>query len=501
MKYLFIDDHIIEKVDNLARTLHQPEKFGAVLRPEFRWENCGVYTVTAPMWDPSEEVYKLVYGSMAEPPDLTTADLLMTNVSAPNREQGFYCYATTKDGVNWEKPFLELHEYEGTSYDGKPFGKQNNIIPNGVSPIRDPNDPDPNRRYKAQHHADGTRLHRKKFAVSPDCFTWEWLDVPPIPEGGTSSFTYDEDNGLFIIMVKRGGPYGRSVCVSTSEDFEAWTEAEMVFHADEQDQENGKQRLAKFFDDSGYSRPTVNRPQEYKTDVYQLPVFPYEGMYIGMPVMFHQSGKLPPLYENVDGRKSIELVCSRDLRNWERVADRKPFIEQSPIGDGSAYDTAQLGTSNRPIVRDDELWFYYGGHRHRGMTQAAAWAREYLDGSAICLAKLRLDGFCSLVGGIEPGSVLTTPIEVDGSELHINAEARRGSIRGELLDAADGRPVPGYSMDESLPVVVDEVDEPMRWKDKKDVSELVGKTVRIRFSLLTAELYAFWFSGLREKRP
>ena len=494
MKYLFIDDHHIEDVDNLARTLHQPEKQGAVLQPDRRWENIGVNIVTAPMWDPSEEVFKLVYGALAEPSDLTTADLLMTTVSTPHRGQKFYCYATSEDGVHWEKPPLELHDYEGTNYNGTPFGNQNNIIPNGVSPVRDPNDPDPSRRYKAQHHADGTRLHKKKFAVSPDCFTWEWLDVPPIPEGGTSSMTYDEENGLFIIMVKRRGPFGRAVCVSTSKDFENWTEAEMVFHADELDQENGKERIARFFDDSGYLRPTVNRPREYKTDVYQLPVFPYEGLYIGMPVMFHQSGGRPPMYENVDGRRCLELVCSRDLHNWERVANRAPFIEQSPIGDGSAYDTAQLGPSNRPIVRDNELWFYYGGYRNRGVSQKAAWNREYLDGSAICLAKLRLDGFCSLKGGVEPGTVLSVPLEVQGSELHINVDAWRGSVRAELFDAGDGRPLPGYSLEECLPVAVDEVDEPLQWKDKKSISDLAGKTIRVRFSLLNAELYAFWFA-------
>ena len=41
MKHLFIDDHELETIDNLARKLHQPQKFerNAVLRPEYRWEN------------------------------------------------------------------------------------------------------------------------------------------------------------------------------------------------------------------------------------------------------------------------------------------------------------------------------------------------------------------------------------------------------------------------------------------------------------------------------
>ena len=494
MKQLFIDDHIVERTDNLVRKLHQPDKCGVVLRPEYRWENIGTTITTAPMWDPVERIYRLVYQSSAEPVDITISDLMMSTVSAPKRQQSFFCYAVSANGVNWEKPFLGLHDYECNSYDGKPIAGNNNIIPGGIAPIQDLNDPDPNRRYKAQHHADGTRSKKKKFAVSPDCFNWEWLDVPPIPEVGTSAFTYDEGKGLFILTVKRRGPYGRSVYLTTSEDFKEWTEPQLIFNADELDQENGKERIAKFFQDPAYSSPPVNRPEEYKTDVYELPVFPYEGMYIGMPTMFHQSGKRPPMYENVTGRKTIELTSSRDLRNWNRVGSRHPFIEQSPLGDGSAYDTGQLRAANQPVIRNNELWFYYGGYRHRGFFQGSAWNREYLDGSAICLAKLRLDGFVSLKGGIESGSVLTKPIVIEGDQLHINVNSWRGQVTAEILDATNGSPIAGFENNASTTASIDSIDETMRWKDKSDISELLGRTVRLRFSLLNAEIFAFWFT-------
>ena len=55
MKYLFIDDHDIEAMDNLARKLHQPEKFAGNLHsgaspqsgtssrsPSFRADWCAV---------------------------------------------------------------------------------------------------------------------------------------------------------------------------------------------------------------------------------------------------------------------------------------------------------------------------------------------------------------------------------------------------------------------------------------------------------------------------
>ncbi|MCK5119720.1 MAG: hypothetical protein KAQ78_09055, partial [Candidatus Latescibacteria bacterium] len=63
MKQLFIDDHIVEKMDNLARKLHQPEKFegNAVVRPEYRWENIALQVRSAPIWVPEEGLFKLIY--------------------------------------------------------------------------------------------------------------------------------------------------------------------------------------------------------------------------------------------------------------------------------------------------------------------------------------------------------------------------------------------------------------------------------------------------------
>jgi hypothetical protein len=121
--------------------------------------------------------------------------------------------------------------------------------------------------------------------------------------------------------------------------------------------------------------------------------------------------------------------------------------------------------------------------------------KAYLDGSAVCMARLRMDGFVSLHGGREWGSVLTKPIVVEGKDLHINVDSWRGRVQAEILDASDGQPVVGFSRGESVPAVIDSIDETMRWQDRSDLGNLLGKTVRIRFYLLGAELYAFWFAG------
>jgi len=494
VKHLFIDDHVVEEIDNLVRKLHQPLKFerNAVVRPEHRWENAAIQIRTTPAWVPEERVFKMLYFASAGPVD--------SDIGGPSGTGSFICYATSEDGVNWEKPFLGLHDYEAFSWRGKPIGKENNIVPAGMmlAPIYDAGDPDPERRYKGMGWREGVRGLTP--SVSADCLHWKYLDVPQVPSSDEAHFTHDEENRLYIATVKHGtpeegSPYGRCFSLSTSEDFENWSRIKLVFHADQLDQENGVERLMKFFEDPDYLTPVHNRPEEYRTDVYNFPVFRYEGMYLGLPVMHHWSGKHPPLYENVDSRKSVELASSRNLLDWERVANRAPFMELSPVGDGSAYDTGQLVITNGPVVRNNELWFYYSAMRYRGMSEADRAAGKGFDGAAVCMAKLRMDGFVALKGGIRWGSVLTRPIVVEREGLRINVDSWRGRVKAEILDASDGQPLPGFTNDESIPAMVDSIDEAVRWKEKRDLSELLGRTVRIRFSLLNAELYAFWFAG------
>ncbi len=446
---------------------------------------------TTPAWVPEESIFKTLYYAMAASGD-KTVNLDVTG--APIGGRSFSCYATSEDGVNWEKPMLGLYDYDAPTWTGKPIGKENNIVPTGVplGPIYDPYDPNPQRRYKG--------MGMGPPAVSPDCLHWEFLDVPPIPSQDEAHLAYDEEKGLFIATLKHkaldgSSPYGRGFCLSTSEDFENWSEIELIFHADQVDQENGEERMKKFVEDPDFLTPLHNRPEEWRTDVYNFPVFRYEGLYLGMPVMHHWSGKHPPMYENVDSRKSVELASSRDLRQWERVGNRAPFFELSPVGDRSAYDTGALSVANGPVRRNNELWFYYMGARYRHQSLADLMARKNLDTHAIALAKLRVDGFVSLKGGIEWGWVLTKPLVVEGDQLHVNVDSWRGRVTAAILDAENGQPLAGYSGEESIAIVADEIDETFRWKQKSDVRELRGKTVRIRFSLFRAEIYAFWFAN------
>ena len=209
--------------------------------------------------------------------------------------------------------------------------------------------------------------------------------------------------------------------------------------------------------------------------------------------MHHWAGKHPPLYENVDSRKSVELASSRNLLDWERVAGRAPFMELSPVSDGETYDTGQILITNRPVERNNELWFYYLGFRYRSLSVEDALNRRYLDASALCLARLRMDGFVSLKGGIEWGSVRTRPLQVSGETLHVNTDSWRGRVLTEVIDAGNGQPIVGYTKDDCIPAIIDSIDECVQWRGGRSLKELVGQTVCLRFHLWQAELYSYWF--------
>ncbi|MBM4077004.1 MAG: hypothetical protein FJ267_15345, partial [Planctomycetes bacterium] len=169
-RQLFLDDHTIEKIENLKRTLHQPDKRGAVIRSSK--PNQTIQTRTAPVWDPVARNYKLW--------------VLSTDQSL----------RVSTDGLHW-------------TAGPEPSRRIDHVVIDLL-------DPDPNRRFKSA-------LLNEGFAVSPDGIAWAKLDLPAIPSSDEGNFSYDAERGLFIHTVKRGTRYGRSVALATSSDFQKWT--------------------------------------------------------------------------------------------------------------------------------------------------------------------------------------------------------------------------------------------------------------------------------------
>ena len=467
-RQLFLDDHVVKETVNLDRVMHSPVKRGTVIRPDAGEH--ALQTRCVPFWDSNDKVFKYWVGG----------------------------YRESHDGLNWHKV---PHE-------------QNMEVARCV--FYDPVDPDPTRRFKA--------WQPDAFHVSGDGSTWHELEVKPIPAGDDYNFSLDQQNRLYIATVKHSATYGRSIWLSTSNDFEEWTEPEFIFEADELDQELARQRIAEWFEDPIRPHPYINVPQHYGVDIYNMGAFRYEGLYIGLPSFFHHTGTVRPdwpgyaemelapaaqeyiaEYGDYSGFHHVQLACSRDLRNWQRLGNRQPFIDCSPI-DSGAHDLSSVRPASNVLICGDELWFYYTGGKYYEIIRLGE-----ADCYAICLAVLRRDGFVSLDAGEETGSVMTRAIEVPSGARHlfVNADLANGELRAVVLEA-NGRPLDGFTEPQVLLVpgkttetyylphysniiTGDQTKAELVWDGHEDLSVLAGREISLRLALSNGSLYSLWF--------
>ena len=456
-RQLFLDDYAVEKMIGIKRSLHPPKKCGPVIRPDRSRGEASIQSRSCPQWNSEKGIWEWWYGG--------------TNSY----------YATSKDGENWESsPVKERHRHV----------------------IRDEVDEDPHRRYKAL--GGNGRSDALYLWVSPDGFNWTMLDVPPVPSQDESQFTYDPFTGQFIAMVKHGTKWGRSVFLATSKDFVHFTEPKLIFHSDEIDWENRRRRVREVIENPAYITPPIVDDEDYIAEVYNMAVMPYEGVYIGFPVIFNPFGAHPPPQMNFSRINQVELTVSRDLYHWERMADRALFLGIEPW-DGVNYGTSQLLLAGQPVVRDKgEIWVYYnalrmpGGieeykthNRNKELFRLDVDPELFNDSGALSLAKLRPDGFVSLDAD-EAGTITTKPFIMKGEDLYVNAEARWGELYAEILDAETMEVFPGFWVpaEQPAPLTGDHVRAKINWKYPHDL--VFEKPVRIRFYMHQARLYSFW---------
>ena len=185
-------------------------------------------------------------------------------------------------------------------------------------------------------------------------------------------------------------------------------------------------------EDPRYLSPPIVDEENYIAETYNLAVLPYEGVYVGFVLVFNPAGAIPPPQMNFTGLNQTELAVSRDLLRWRRLCGRELFLSVEPW-DGQAFATQQILVCGSPIVRDDAIWVYYNACRFRGHKEL--FPEEYHPYfkavSAMCLAKLRRDGFVSL-DAAEEGNLLPRPLCLGDGSLHGNVSASQGELRAVL---------------------------------------------------------------------
>ena len=93
----------------------------------------------------------------------------------------------------------------------------------------------------------------------------------------------------------------------------------------------------------------------------------------------------------------------------------------------------------------------------------------------------------------EQGSLFLTSDSWGEVMLLLNASTSAlGEIRCEIRDEQNN-PIPGYTLEEAIPVFGDELDLAMTWRNGAELKPLLGRKVILHFVLKDADIYSLQF--------
>jgi len=446
-RQLFVDDFLIAET-TLKRTFHLAEYFpdNPILKPDKPWEvgdgdppPCAMVFSDGVWYDPQDHRFKMWY-------------------------MGGYvrstCYATSKDGIHWEKPALDVKEGTNIVVPGR---RDSNTV------WLDLGEKDPKRRFKMFRSTLGGKTTEGKTTwslsihFSPDGIHWS---EPPLfsgPCGDRTTVFWNPFRKVWVFSLRQGGPrrrrYWETRDLVTGRGWTAAGEPPLWIGSDRLDP----------------PRPDMKITPE----LYNLDCVAYESLILGLFTIWRGQP------QNREKPNEVCVGFSRDGWSWSRP-DRRAFCPVSERPGDWNYSNVQSAGGCCLIV-GDKLYFYVSGRGGTGKTRR--------DGQmcVTSLALLRRDGFASMDAGEAHSTLTTRPVRFHGKYLFVNLDAVAGELRAEILDER-GQEIAPFSLANCLPVRGDKTLLQVNWKGVEDLSALAGKTVTFRFHLRKGRLYAFWVS-------
>lgn len=456
-KYLFFDRGLLnprqmrnaglqlEKIRKEKTCFFKEDFFGSPPRKwEVRYDN-GYPNV---IYDREEEIYRCYYTLFLSDPDSAGTPLeergKKNYTPGPERITGL-CYACSKDGVHWEKPELGMVEFEGS--------RKNNILysyVHGTGVFLDEEEKNPDRRYKLVTKVD----------YAPGCgymavgFSRDGIHFGELrkwkggqPQADTHNFVFrDPGTGRFVLITRIWRNGQRIAAKCESNDFLTWSEPVEIF-----------------------------RGRGFEDQIYSMPVFVYNGLYLGIPSVYHEGDTAEENYDTVD----LRLAYSVNLANWEEAVAGENFMDRGkgryPDGEfdcGCIYAAA-------PVMEGERLYFYYmGGNGCHTNFRETSFSRGYIEKD--CFVSYRQKDTA------QEAVLATNPFFFYGKKLSFLMRAgTESSVVAEALDREGrlrlkGKPVPqteAGSETESAKWM------DVIWEEKMEASWTPGIcTLRIRFS-------------------
>ncbi|MCA9450351.1 MAG: hypothetical protein KC931_24725, partial [Candidatus Omnitrophica bacterium] len=335
---LFVDQFLVLDSENVAHTLHPARKHpnNPLVKADKPWEGWRLEIYGNVIYDEEEQLFKMWY--LGEERDAFP-------------DYALY-YATSRDGVNWEKPLVGTVETEKYP--------EHNVVGEQIllaSVMKDNDDPNPDHRYKMICWLQND--HGYHTMVSPDGLHWtKYSEEPLCRSGDVITGYYDEQRKKYVAFPKIGysvmGHNRRVFWLITSEDFKTWTEPKLVFTPDQKDDASSLARIEEV-------RPILDVPDDpevMRTEFYGIGAYPAESCTLAFVWVFTINNNAR--YGNQEGPGELQLAVSRDLENWKRPF-RQPCV---PRGDLGEWDCGFFCTQSRALRVGDEVWLYYTGSNY-----------------------------------------------------------------------------------------------------------------------------------------
>lgn len=458
---LFVDSYLIESLDGGARLqLAEPIDAGAVLRFNDSWDGlfAGYGTVIR-----DGDLYRLYYRGH---PDS----------SRDGSDSETFCYAESKDGIHWTKPRLGLFEVNGT--------RENNVVLSGAAPVTHNLcpflDTNPNAKPEERFKAVGGTAPGGLFGyASPDGIHWKRMQEEALFKDTGGVFDsqnvpfWSETEGCYVLYYRKGQKGIRAVARTTSTDFRNWSEP-----------------VPMEYTDTGSAVPSHHLYTNQTHAYFRAP-----HIYIATAARFMPKRQV--ITDEQAQQIGVHPGYFKDTSDAILMSSRGGNVYDRTFLDG--FLTPGVGArnwvsrTNYPVLNvvqtgPAEMSMYV----NQDYGQPTAHLHRYT---------LRLDGFSSLHAPFAGGGMVTKPLTFTGDTLFVNfATSAAGGLRFEL-QTADGQPIPGFTLADSVEVIGNEIERAVSWKGNPSLKEWQGKPVRLKVEMKDADLFALQFRDGEAGRP
>ena len=475
------DMFLADKTENVKLEMHKPIRKNVAFECDESWEgeHCNYGSL---IYD--GEKYRMYYRGLGANGGVWKTE---------NGSHCVWCVAYSDDGKTYYKPNLGKYEFDG-SKDNNIFHMETERFLDNFAVMYDENPDCPaDEKYKAFAQYDDPDVEPingiKYFSIlayykSANGIDFEYVRNIDV-KGSFDSMNYafwDESIGKYRLYYRtfhildeankieyEAEGHVRGISLATSKDFVNWEiHGDLDYGDDKLEIQLYTNNVQKYYRSDNYIAIPTRYIDRSIDDVNYKYLPDLNGF---RPMLIEREGR--------GGTAITEtmLMTSRDGHRFNRT--REAFLA--------------------PGIECGDNWVYGDGYFARGMIETASDFKGEPDELSLYCVRgyrarpvsferytLRIDGFFSWSANFAGGEVLTKPFTFDGSKMSVNfATSALGYLHIVFCDE-NGNELEGY---DSGRLFGNSIERPCDFE--KSLSDLNGKTVRMKISMKDAQFYSF----------